>query len=337
MNKLHIIAELAQGFEGKPEQAAMLVRAAAASGADSAKLQLVFADELCTPDHRHYELFRSLEMPDQTWLNLKSLANSLDIGFILDVFGEHSLRLAETIKVDALKIHSTDMSNQQLLERVAASSIDTVMLSAGGCYAGEIKEAVERMNGKKCIVMHGFQGYPTATEDNHLARLQHLRSALSHLAGVAFGFADHVPSDDPLRFVVPAIAIGAGITYLEKHLTLSGVLKLEDHESALNPDDFAHFVRQMRDCARAYGPADAAREDFGMSESERKYRAAMHKQVIAGRDIAAGTILTAELVTLKRTSATDALHDLRQVIGRQLLKPLKLNDPITSEMLGKRG
>jgi hypothetical protein len=44
--KVQIIAELAQGFEGRPEQARLLLRAAAAAGADAAKYQLVYADEL---------------------------------------------------------------------------------------------------------------------------------------------------------------------------------------------------------------------------------------------------------------------------------------------------
>ena len=51
--KLEIIAELAQGFEGRPDQARLLVKAAAAAGADAAKLQLVYADELATPDYKH--------------------------------------------------------------------------------------------------------------------------------------------------------------------------------------------------------------------------------------------------------------------------------------------
>ncbi|VUX54991.1 protein of unknown function [uncultured Woeseiaceae bacterium] len=47
--QLEIIAELGQGFEGKPEQARLLINAAAKAGADAAKYQLVYADELATP------------------------------------------------------------------------------------------------------------------------------------------------------------------------------------------------------------------------------------------------------------------------------------------------
>jgi N,N'-diacetyllegionaminate synthase len=37
-----------------------------ATGADAVKYQLVYADELATPDYKYYELFRSLEMSTGT-------------------------------------------------------------------------------------------------------------------------------------------------------------------------------------------------------------------------------------------------------------------------------
>ena len=77
---LEIIAELAQGFEGKPEQTRLLLVAAAKAGADVAKYQLVYADELATPDYQYYELFKSLEMTDQDWLDLADYAGELELG-----------------------------------------------------------------------------------------------------------------------------------------------------------------------------------------------------------------------------------------------------------------
>lgn len=44
-NQIEIVAELAQDFEGNPELARLLVKAAASAGADAAKFQLVYADE----------------------------------------------------------------------------------------------------------------------------------------------------------------------------------------------------------------------------------------------------------------------------------------------------
>ncbi len=60
MNKIEIIAELAQGFEGNCMKARLLIQAAAA-----AKFQMVYADELATSDYKYYDLFKSLEMKDE--------------------------------------------------------------------------------------------------------------------------------------------------------------------------------------------------------------------------------------------------------------------------------
>ena len=60
--KIEIVAELAQGFEGCAKQAKLLIKAAAKAGADAAKFQLVYADELATEDYEYYNLFSSLEM-----------------------------------------------------------------------------------------------------------------------------------------------------------------------------------------------------------------------------------------------------------------------------------
>ena len=40
--KVKIVAEIAQGFEGQPEQAHLLLKAASKAGADAAKFQLVY-------------------------------------------------------------------------------------------------------------------------------------------------------------------------------------------------------------------------------------------------------------------------------------------------------
>ena len=50
-NRLNIIAEIAQGFEGNFEQSKLLIKAAAKAGADTVKFQLVYADELATADY----------------------------------------------------------------------------------------------------------------------------------------------------------------------------------------------------------------------------------------------------------------------------------------------
>ncbi len=54
---IEIIAELAQGFTGHPEQERFLMKTAAAGRADVVKFKWVYAEELATPDYEYFGLF----------------------------------------------------------------------------------------------------------------------------------------------------------------------------------------------------------------------------------------------------------------------------------------
>jgi sialic acid synthase SpsE len=328
---IEIIAEAAQGFLGAPrEKTALLTRFAAAARADAVKFQLVYADELCTPDYKHYKLFGELEMPDADWLHLGELCRSLGLGLYLDVFGLRSLALAERVGVSGVKIHSTDMMNTGLLRALAASNVKRVMLSTGGCLMPEIERAVQILGQKPLVLMHGFQGYPTASDENQIARVALLRAKFPQ---VTLGFADHVPESDASRLWLAAAAIGAGVQVIEKHITTAAVCKEEDYESALAPDEFAQFAANMRLASAACGTTHAS-PDFGMAEREKTYRRNMKKQVVASRDLSAGTILKEEDLDLKRTSSeADVLYEMNEVVGRRLGSSISAGRALLRTML----
>lgn len=328
MAGFEIIAELAQGFEGKPEQARLLLKAAAAASANAAKFQMVFADELATPDYKYYELFRSLEMSDEVWGGLATYAEELGIQLYADVFGERSLCLAERIGVRVVKLHGTDIANVGFLERIARSSVPKVLLGAGGAFVSEVDRATRTLVGKEIVVLLGFQGYPTPNETNQIARVRLLadRARQAH-PNVTIGFADHAPPESPLRYALAATALGAGAKVIEKHLTLGKAMKMEDYESALNPDEFAEFCRVMRSCAEAYGVA-AQSENFGMSEAELGYRKMIRRHVVTSRELPTGTCLSPADLVLKRAGAERVMTDLECAYGKTLKRALSANAPL---------
>lgn len=325
---VEIIAEIAQGFEGRPEQARLLMKAAAAAGADAAKYQLVYADELATPDYKYYQLFQSLEMSDDMWKGLATYAAELSIQLHVDIFGTRSLKLAERIGVSAVKLHGTDIANIGLLNEVANSSVQKVMLGAGGAYSIELQQAIDILSAKEVVVLLGFQGYPTPNETNQIARISLLleRFGQAH-HNVSVGFADHAPPESSLRYALAATAIGAGATVLEKHLTLGQVMKLEDHESALNPDEFSEFTQVIRNCAEAFGETKDV-EDFRMSQAEKVYRKTIRRHVVTSRDIQKGLKIAPADLVLKRCSSENVLTDLELAYGKTLKRDLKQNTPI---------
>jgi sialic acid synthase SpsE len=326
---IKIIAELAQGFEGKPEQARLLMRAAANSGADAAKYQLVYADELATPDYKYYNLFKSLEMADSVWIGLADYAVELNIELHLDIFGSKSLNLAEQIGVKTIKLHGTDISNIGLLNLVSKSSIPNILLGAGGAHASELKTALEILQNKQVCVFAGFQGYPTLTESNQISRVVVYSQTLRNIhPNVIIGFADHADSESQLSYALSALALGAGAIVFEKHLTLGKSMKLEDYEAALNPDEFSNFSRILRDCHEGFGVSQDS-EDFGMSESEIGYRKMIRRHVVTANDVYPGAALSPSDLVLKRTSSENFITDVNEVYEKKSIKFIPRNSAIT--------
>ena len=54
----YIIAEAGLNHNGSMDFAKKLIDVAALAGADAVKFQLVYADELATPDYKYYDLFK---------------------------------------------------------------------------------------------------------------------------------------------------------------------------------------------------------------------------------------------------------------------------------------
>jgi N,N'-diacetyllegionaminate synthase len=326
---VEIIAEAAQGFLEDPSgKTRILAKYASAANADAVKFQLVYADELCTKDYKYYELFSELEMEDSDWQYLSDYCKELDIHLYVDIFGPKSLSLAEKINVYGIKLHSTDLLNYSLMRSISDSSIEKIILSTGGTNHSEIKEALDILSGKDIVLMHGFQGYPTDNDDNQIARINTLKTLFPDNP---IGFAEHVPESSSTRFWLSSIAIGAGASVLEKHITTSLVVKEEDYESALNPDEFSIFVENMRIAEKACGKVGNG-DDFGMSASEEKYRKNMKKQIVANSDLEKGRVIVEQDLTMKRTSATeDVIYDINEVLGKTLAKPVNIDVAIKKD------
>ena len=329
-NRLNIIAEIAQGFEGNFELSKLFIKAAAKAGADSVKFQLVYADELSTSDYQYYGLFKELEMEDSKWKLLKDYASSLSIQFIVDVFGDKSLATAVNIGIDTVKVHGTDVTNIGLLEAISSSSIKRVILGVGGAYWSEIKKALEVLKSKQLVLLCGFQGYSTKTEDNHVNRMNVIKAKAKGIhVNFQMGFADH-PGEDKFASTICLVAIGAGAEVIEKHLTLGKVMEMEDFESALNPDEFQEFITQLKTGKKAIG-SYVEEEDFGMSEAEKTYRKNVLRDVVAQREITKGETLNTQNVTLKRTAMTDTIKQLELVLGKKVKYSIQKNQPISNK------
>jgi len=294
-----IIAEMANAHEGDFENAKLIVAAAAAGGADAIKFQVFSAEELAVPDFSHFDVYRKLEMRDDQWSELVALAKEKGLKVYADVFGFAGAELMNRLGVDGFMIHAADIQNAPLLKVVGKYHKHTILSTAGSNRA-EVKEALailEAAGAPLVLLMHGFQGYPTAMIDANLRRVRSLQLEF----GRAVGFANHLDGGAPEAPSMAAWAMAAGADAVEVHLTLDRSKKGLDHFSSLDPAPFAEMVRLLRAAELAMGSPV-----LELSTPELTYRQGHGKVLISTRDIEVGDVLREEDLSYSRINNAPA-------------------------------
>jgi len=325
-----LIAECAQGSEGSLSLAKELIRLASHAKADIVKFQMVIAHELCTENYKYNDLFKSLEFEYNEYVELADLSINLDIELCFDIFGLESLEICKNLGLNSVKIHPTDLNNIVLLEALNASNIDTVFLGIGGAVIEEVDRALLYLSNKEVVLMLGYQSYPTPLEDNAIVKLSLLKKHYHNEGDYKTGFADHEPSSSEFAVLLPAMAVALGANYIEKHFTTNKLLKLEDSETAINPDEFLAFKETLDMAAVVRGEEKSG---FELSDSEVKYRHFVRRHVVASTSLSKDKVLKLSDLKLLRTSESNPIHDLAQCLGKKLIVDIQANEAITKEML----
>jgi N-acetylneuraminate synthase len=263
MSRTVIVAEIGTAHGGDLGKARELIAAAARAGADAAKFQIVFADEILHPASGNvalpggniplYERFRNLERDADFYAGLKTLTEEAGLFFICSPFGIKSARILRDIGTPVFKIASPELNHFPLLREVAAYG-RPVILSSGVSTLGDIEKALAVLRETAAapqgpaspfsaltsplILLHCVTAYPAPEEEYNLRLIPNL----SALFGIPAGVSDH--SARPI--LVPALAALQGAALIEKHFTLDTSGTGLDDPIALAPDSFAAMVREVR-------------------------------------------------------------------------------------------
>ena len=315
-----LIAEMACAHQGDVKQACELVDVAIRAKADAVQIQVYKKEIYMSPVYESYDLITRLELSQSEWLLVINKIKKNNILFFAAGYDVDSVKFLIENGVDAFKIHSADISNPEVLKEVVKSR-KPIFLSCGASKVEEIKKAVDslRKNGAEdVILMHGYQGFPTKVEDNHLNYIKTLR----RLFGLNVGYYDHVDGGSILAKIIPIMAIGYGAQVIEKHFILSREEKGIDYESSLNTDDLIEFVDCVRNAEKAIGQKNI--RDF--TDSEINYRAYCKKSIVLKNNIPKGTKISREDVMFVRSDPGIPPDKFKDILGNIARKDLKKNN-----------
>lgn len=331
-----VIAEAGVNHNGDLALARELIAVAAEAGADAVKFQTFRAERLASPtapkaayqaaneergDESQLDMLRRLEMPDDWYPVLIEDARRRGIVFLSTPFEEESADFLDRHNLPAFKIPSGELTNLRFLAHLARKQ-RPLILSTGMAVLNEVAlalDAIKAAGGRAVAVLQCVSSYPTPLMQANVRGMMTLQRAF----GVPVGYSDHTEGIDA---ALAAAALGADI--LEKHITVSRRLPGPDHRASLEPDELADMVRRVRRIEQALGTGEKH-----PTADELQTAAVARKSVVVARAVAAGTVLDAADLTIRRPGTGLAPGTLPTLIGRTAARDLAEGHVIALEDL----
>src|SRR5215467_10318261 len=280
--------------DGSLGTAIRLAEVAAECGADAVKFQLHDAEAETTRDapsppyftrESRWEYFRRTAFDDDQWATLKRACDEAGIEFLCSVFSVEAVERLERVGVARYKIGSGEVTNLELVRRVAATG-KPVLLTSGMSSWQELDAAVAAP-GDDVTVLQCTSEYPTPPEHVGLNVLAQLRKRY----GKPVGLSDH-----SLGNYAAFAAVALGAVVVEKHFTLSKDAYGPDAALALEPDELEELVEGVREIETMLAnPVD--KDDLDrFAEMKRVFE----KSVVTVADIPAGATIERGMIAAKK-------------------------------------
>jgi sialic acid synthase SpsE len=315
-----VVAHVGTAHEGVADAALRLIEAAFQSGADAIAFPVYRATDLLARRHPERQEMEAAELTAREWRKVLGAAKASGLAVVVEAFDAASRDLALETAVDAFQAHPTDIDHPELLRGLAASGRPLLVGAAGD--GPRVREALDAAGGASALVV-GPPAAPAAAEELRLGELGALRERFR----VPIGLLDPTDGGSAFALLVPALAAAHGADFVEKRLTLDRTRKRRDGAAAVSPEDFYRTVELLRQAERARGDA----------EPRAPHAAARGRSIVAATLIARGEVLTAEMLSFKRTDERFerglAPAEAHRVIGRRAARPIQADETIREDML----
>jgi N,N'-diacetyllegionaminate synthase len=197
-----------------------------------------------------------------------------------------------------------------------------LIVSTGMSDMGEVASAVEAIRDAAevpIVLLHCVSLYPAPAAGSNLRAMDTMRAAF----GVPVGFSDHT---EGIAVSLAAVAMGADM--IEKHLTIDRSLPGPDHAASLEPGELRTLIDGIRAVESAIG--DGVKRPL---PAEAATAAAARKSVVAATDIPAGTVISRDMLAVKRPGTGLPPGEMASIIGRKARTAIAAGSVITSEMV----
>ena len=326
MDETFIIAEAGANHNRNFKQAIALIDAAVDAGANAVKFQTYSSETLYskhTPDFAGYKditkLIKDIEIPRVWQKVLKDFCDGSGIEFMSTPFDEKAVDELYDLGVKRFKIAGFEATDPRFVKYVASAGLPVIVSLGIGTNINNwsnIKEWILSENDSADITfLHCNHSYPTPYEDINLGQMKLLQQwAENQSMNIKVGLSDHTE-----YILVPPIAVALGAKVVEKHYTISRELPGPDHPFAIEPDELAQMVKNIRLTEKMLGEK---KNEY--TESEEAFVTAQRSVVVKG-DIKKGDEITLNNITTKRPLLEDSIPaaEYYNIIGKNFNTDLK--------------
>jgi sialic acid synthase SpsE len=330
-DKIFIIAEIGNNHNGNIETAKRLIDVAVESGVDAVKFQTFRGTDIVSPkvlssdypewnvtEYKYwYEFANSIALPLNDHREVFSYANKKGVIPFSTPTSVEIVDFLDELRVPFYKIASMDITNVQLLEKVASKN-KPVIMSTGMAEENDIENAVKFFDINKLVLLHCVSDYPLVYSSANLRSINWLQKRFN----CPVGFSDHSLGYD---LALAAVALGARV--IEKHITLDrNSPQKAEHHFALEPDELKILVKKIRQIEASLG-----KEEIVISPGEKDLRKKALRSMHLNNDLKEGHILTEEDIAIVRPNDGIEPKYYKDVLGKKLKKNKKSWDPLTKE------
>ena len=326
-----IISEIGNNHNGDVKLAKELVTLSKKAGVDCVKFQMRDLESLYANAGDNADA--SEDLGSQYTLDLLSKF-SLTIAEMLEVFDFckeegilalctpwdlRSLEVLENYGIPAYKIASADLTNHELLFKVAETG-KPMFISTGMSSEQEVIEAIQLLedSGANYILLHCNSTYPTPYKDIQLKYMP----KLGEMSGGLFGYSGH---ERGIHIPVAAVAMGAKV--IEKHFTVDKSMEGNDHKVSLLPEELSEMVKQIRQIEESL-IYTGSRE---MSQGELMNREVLGKSLVLEADVKEGHVFKKEDFSIKSPGKGLPPYMIKKIVGQTAQRDLKKGDFIFEE------
>jgi len=356
---LSIIAEIGVNHNGDLHVAKELLLAASEAGATHVKIQMFDPKLLVSGDapladyqvengivaRSQMEMLESLTLNREAVFEIDRMSQKLGIPLIATPFDLQSLSfITSELQHQTVKIGSGDLTFHQLIFETTKSGAG-VIISTGMSYLDEVMRAVHIARAGREIhlgnlpadfaptlanlknlapdssgdtsdwltLLHCTSTYPAPIDQLNISAIQELRPF-----GARLGYSDHSQSS-----YGAIMAVAAGATVFEKHLTLSRTGVGPDHSASLEPNEFKSYVSDIHSARMALG--DGVKRP---QLSEQNVRSVARRSIFVAQDIEVGDVYSDSNLVALRPGDGISTENYYELLGTAATKRSSVGNPV---------